>query len=153
MTTITPPDITVQPTLCTCCQLPVTHTGRWAWVVVFAGKAANLCPDCAQLSPTDRAIKRMQTKQAANRAKRTAAPTVWTKATYEQYLKSAHWLQFKAEYSLRHKRKCMTCGVDGRAVQIDLHHNNYERLGGEYQDDVVYLCRDCHSLFHGKLAY
>lgn len=131
---------------CTSCGATLPTPGRWAWVL-GNGQRGELCVECAALSPVERAAR------AVEREKRTAVPERWTAENYQQYLRSAHWRMFKAEYAMRHKRKCMVCGVDGRNVQIDLHHNDYSRLGNEYDDDVVYLCHDHHSLFHGKLPY
>lgn len=67
----------------------------------------------------------------------------WTKATYANYLQSTHWLEFKAQALRHYGHKCYLCDATG--VQIDIHHNTYERLGGELISDVIPLCRDCHQ--------
>jgi hypothetical protein len=37
----------------------------------------------------------------------------------------------------------MLCAAED--VQLDVHHNTYERLGGEEISDVIPLCRECHQ--------
>jgi len=145
VTTITPPTLEMKTTLCTCCQLPVTHTGRWVWLAGFGGKAANLCPDCAQLSPTDRAIKRMQTKQAANRAKRTAVITELI--PYAEYLATPHWQATRRAALDYHGRWCRLCDAQGNGVKWNIHHRHYNSLGHEAMEDLTVLCEDCHHLY------
>ena len=62
-------------------------------------------------------------------------------ASYDEYLFSSHWTNFRKRFI---GRKCEGCG--GRWV--NLHHVNYERLGAELDEDVVPLCRDCHEYVH-----
>lgn len=63
---------------------------------------------------------------------------------YRDYLKSHHWISFRAQYYLHHDRKCK-CG----AKSSDLHHLTYKTLGKEVFSDVVTLCRFCHDKEHG----
>lgn len=69
----------------------------------------------------------------------------WTRATYADYLKSAHWQETRYKAIQRAGQKCQVCASTDR---LDVHHNNYSRLGGELPTDLVVLCRPCHELFH-----
>ncbi len=72
----------------------------------------------------------------------------WTKATYHEYLKSAHWQAMKQKALKRAGNKCQVCAC---TRSLDVHHNDYSRLGGELMTDLVVLCRGCHELFHGVM--
>lgn len=72
----------------------------------------------------------------------------WTKANYEDYLKTDHWRSFRLRAIKRAANKCQLCASTNR---LEVHHNDYSRLGGELMTDVVVLCRSCHSLVHGVL--
>lgn len=71
----------------------------------------------------------------------------WTRAQYQDYLQTEHWRVKRAAALAHYGRKCYLCGVSGD-VQIDIHHNDYTRLGGEKMSDLVPLCRDCHERHH-----
>lgn len=64
--------------------------------------------------------------------------------SYEAYLLSEHWQNFKKRYFSRHNRICYCCGKPSQ----DLHHITYENLGRERLRDVKPLCRDCHKIVH-----
>lgn len=68
---------------------------------------------------------------------------------YSGYMKSREWKRKTWGVWERAKRKCEYCGVaDGLAV----HHLTYEHLFDEPLEDLVLLCRDCHSTLHGTEA-
>jgi len=69
----------------------------------------------------------------------------WTKEPYHQYLKSKHWRNFRKRALEYYGRKCYLCGVE--EGQIDLHHNTYERIGGELMSDVIPLCHTHHEMY------
>ena len=64
--------------------------------------------------------------------------------TYDAYLKSDHWKEFKESYFAKHKKVCYCCGVPAR----DLHHTSYANLGKEKHSEVKPLCRECHDKVH-----
>lgn len=70
----------------------------------------------------------------------------WTPASYERYLQSNHWKIFRQQALGHYGRKCYLCGTHD--AQIDLHHNDYSRLGGELMSDVIPLCHECHERHH-----
>lgn len=67
---------------------------------------------------------------------------------YADYLKTEHWQKVRAEAVRRADGHCQICAS---TVQLDVHHNTYERRGKERAADIIALCRPCHALFHGKL--
>jgi 5-methylcytosine-specific restriction endonuclease McrA len=48
-------------------------------------------------------------------------------------------------YYAKHGKKC---AVDFVTENVDLHHMTYKRLGNEWDEDLVPLCRDCHKSIH-----
>lgn len=66
-------------------------------------------------------------------------------ATYEEYLASAQWQNFKVTY--KRSGRSMVCAVCN-ARRIQLHHHTYVRLGCERIEDVTPLCRDHHIAVH-----
>ena len=81
-----------------------------------------------------------------------------TPQLYAEYLQTNHWKTFKANILKKRGKRCQVCG---RAGYVSLHHNDYSRLGGEHESDVIVLCESdgshygCHQIFHdnGRLAY
>lgn len=69
------------------------------------------------------------------------------RAEYHEYLESDHWKDLRRAVLRRAKNKCQMCGSKYR---LDVHHNSYANLGHEHPDDLIVLCRRCHSLHHGK---
>ena len=68
-------------------------------------------------------------------------------ANYQEYLKSDHWKKLTEETKRLAGYRCQVCNADG---ELHTHHRTYERKGDEFQGDLVALCKDCHTLFHGK---
>lgn len=63
--------------------------------------------------------------------------------TWEQYLVSSHWIEFKEKYRGSHfPQKCLGCGWR----DFDLRHRTYQRLGCEELTDVAPLCSGCLEL-------
>lgn len=73
---------------------------------------------------------------------------------YDDYLASDEWAVRRTYYVAKAMGRCQICnkpgGPNGRG--LNAHHRTYARVGAELDADVVVLCRDCHALFHGKLA-
>ena len=65
---------------------------------------------------------------------------------YVDYLKTPHWQRVR-EAALEHADyRCQLCGAQDRTLEV--HHNNYERLGCERPSDVIALCDPCHGYHH-----
>lgn len=81
------------------------------------------------------------------------AATIDPVVDYQAYLASPEWAQRRAYYVARALARCELCGwesaagSDGRGLNV--HHRTYERIGREFDADVIVLCRDCHKKFHG----
>lgn len=65
--------------------------------------------------------------------------------SYDDYLASAWWNDFKLAYYRVHRGGCKVCGT---RVILQLHHTTYRRLGCESFDDVVPLCKPHHGSVH-----
>ena len=69
------------------------------------------------------------------------------KLFYRLYLDSDIWKKKRRERIEKDGFKCSVCGS---AKNLNVHHITYERLGREDLEDLVTLCRDCHSRLHGE---
>ena len=69
---------------------------------------------------------------------------------YSDYLKTSHWEATRKDAIERAGHKCQLCGKDGGALNV--HHNNYDHLWQETEQDLIVLCRSCHSKYHNKTA-
>jgi hypothetical protein len=67
-------------------------------------------------------------------------------ASYDEYLRSAHWRDLRARYVA--KFGPLECFVCGTPVSVQLHHCTYERIGCELLIDVVPMCRSHHRGLH-----
>ena len=65
---------------------------------------------------------------------------------YQEYLNTKHWQRVRKRALKRAGNRCQVCG---RADNLNVHHNNYDRVSKERKADVVVLCRACHRLYHG----
>lgn len=68
--------------------------------------------------------------------------------SYDAYLRSPHWKQFKASYKA--SGRSMRCAVCNHGP-IQLHHHTYERIGQERLTDVTPLCGTHHQAVHDWL--
>jgi len=65
---------------------------------------------------------------------------------YSEYLLSVWWKEHIRPRALdRADNRCQICNSEER---LNVHHRTYERLGEEWDGDVIVLCRACHHLFH-----
>ena len=71
----------------------------------------------------------------------------WTVTGYAEYLQTEHWQHVRLRALQRAGHKCAVCAS---RVSLQVHHNDYSRLGGELATDTVVLCDECHTLFHGR---
>ncbi len=72
-------------------------------------------------------------------------------ANYDEYLKTDYWKTVSAAVKRRAGHRCQVCNSPH---DLAAHHRTYEHRGSElaYLDDLIALCRRCHSIFHGKDA-
>lgn len=66
--------------------------------------------------------------------------------SYREYLESDEWRRKRAEAIDRAGGRCVICAYSGR--NLDVHHRSYENIGNEGPEDLVVLCRLCHTRHH-----
>ena len=64
---------------------------------------------------------------------------------YDDYLCSPEWKYKRMKKLTSSGHICKHCGSK---ENLDIHHLTYERLGRELDEDLLVLCRDCHSKIH-----
>jgi hypothetical protein len=71
--------------------------------------------------------------------------------SYNEYLQSPHWKETRKRALERSGNHCSVCMS---TKNLNVHHNNYERLGEELDTDLTVLCKKCHDIFYreGKLS-
>ena len=67
---------------------------------------------------------------------------------YKEYLESEHWQRFRQRVLQFWRYKCCLCPS---TKKLDVHHNNYDRLGREEIYDCVAICHACHKRVHGQM--
>jgi hypothetical protein len=66
---------------------------------------------------------------------------------YAEYLQTDDW-KFRAEAAK--KRYDGKCALDDSHPAEHAHHRTYARRGREWPADLIPLCADCHTKFHGR---
>ena len=66
------------------------------------------------------------------------------------YMRSSAWKLRKLATLMVQNDQCKLCGS---THDLQLHHLTYERLGNEYQSDLVVLCGQCHQNQHDHYGY
>ena len=64
---------------------------------------------------------------------------------YKQYLQSDEWKQLRLKKIRQVESRCQVCYSPDH---LEAHHRTYKNFKEENLNDIVVLCRDCHSLFH-----
>lgn len=74
--------------------------------------------------------------------------------TYQEYLQSDQWKIIRKEVVIRAGFKCQMCGWvnNENRYGLQVHHNTYENIGCERDEDLVALCNRCHDVFHRHLS-
>lgn len=67
------------------------------------------------------------------------------KRNYDRYISSVVWKNKSEKIKSKRGNKCQVCGGEN---ELQVHHNTYDRLGNEDDNDLVLLCKSCHFLFH-----
>lgn len=70
------------------------------------------------------------------------------------YYKTEHWATVKRLRRTCGIECCYVCDTPEDAIgeSHDLHHRTYENIGKERGQDLVWLCRVCHSEYHHMLT-
>ena len=72
--------------------------------------------------------------------------TNYKEMEYKEYLNTPHW-KFTRDCAIEYYGD--NCCLCGSAAEINVHHRNYDNKGNEKMQDLIVLCNDCHSKFHG----
>jgi 5-methylcytosine-specific restriction endonuclease McrA len=67
---------------------------------------------------------------------------------YEEYLQTNHWQRMRYCAQWMADFRCQLCGA---LENLQVHHSTYRRLGNERPEDLIVLCRRCHSTHHHSL--
>ncbi len=65
---------------------------------------------------------------------------------YPVYLTSRHWKKKREDALAKADHACQLCNT--QQATLDVHHRTYDRRGWERPEDLIVLCRACHSKFH-----
>lgn len=110
-------------------------------------------PSVMSLSPED--LVRVVRPDVSNARALAALIVLMDKAerpeilNYHEYLRSDSWRRVRERKLREAGRVCSLCPS---VSNLHVHHRTYERLGKERLDDLVVLCRRCHSRHHSVLA-
>ena len=66
-------------------------------------------------------------------------------STYYEYLNTEHWKNIKQIMYKKYRYECCVCGSH---FGVSIHHKTYKNVGNEPLEDLVYMCRSCHKLYH-----
>ncbi|MDF1594241.1 MAG: hypothetical protein P1P89_22245 [Desulfobacterales bacterium] len=67
---------------------------------------------------------------------------------YRKFLNSEAWAKIRCDIIMLRGSRCEVCQVDKKVVNV--HHLNYDKPWGEEEDnDLIVLCRECHTTEHG----
>lgn len=134
------------PWTCADCGKELMYTSRTHRTEID-NEEVHLCADC------EKARKAARRKELDERNRQEAG--VWQQyisrlktMPYAEYLQTPHWQEVRKKALRRAGGRCQLCNKNGTV--LDVHHRTYERRGQEYAADVIVLCRDCHSKFHGE---
>ena len=67
---------------------------------------------------------------------------------YYEYIKSQEWIMKANNLKIERGFRCQMCNISGYVMNLNVHHNTYERLGREKDSDLIVLCANCHEIFH-----
>ena len=62
---------------------------------------------------------------------------------YREYLRTEHWHAVRQRARAQVNWQCLC-----HRPAMDVHHVNYDRKGFEWPEDVIALCRECHTRWH-----
>jgi len=65
--------------------------------------------------------------------------------SYSDYLRTPEWKHTRYKAIVRANSQCERCNKGGL---LEVHHKNYERIGHEWETDLIVLCREHHQKRH-----
>lgn len=70
---------------------------------------------------------------------------------YEQYLKSPQWQEKRQHIAQLRNHTCQKCKKVVK-VGFHIHHKTYKHLGNELDNELMFLCENCHNKLHFQKA-
>ena len=95
--------------------------------------------------------ERLEEKRNCENKKIVLANQLMSAQEKKDHLKSEYWRLLKVNKLVQHGNYCEKCGKLNK--HLDLHHLHYRTLGFESANDVVLLCRSCHTRQHNHYGY
>ncbi len=105
-----------------------------------------MCPSCAD-EHREQHAEQLRVALLARKA-RLAEVVRIARRSLKEYFETPEWRAKSSRAKIRAGNRCQVCGRSD--VQLETHHNSYERLGEELPVDLVVLCRDCHQIYHER---
>lgn len=69
--------------------------------------------------------------------------------SYGEYLRTPEWKLRRQQKLEQANYRCQKCG---KTQGLEVHHLNYERIGFEWDADLIVLCEKHHDQAHGRLT-
>ena len=77
-----------------------------------------------------------------------------TREEMREYYKTEEWKRMRDLCSQIHGFMCEKCGMAGTAVggikTLHAHHKTYDNFRNEQLEDLMCVCKQCHSTIHKK---
>ena len=70
------------------------------------------------------------------------------KSKYQEYLQTLEWKSLAKAKRISANNKCQLCNNGNDELHV--HHRTYDNVYHEELDDLIVLCKQCHSKFHEK---
>lgn len=70
-----------------------------------------------------------------------------TRAEYQLYLQSIKWKNKRQQVFQKYGKQCVLCG-NSNEKDLVIHHRRYDNVGNEPTEDLIPLCKSCHSSYH-----
>lgn len=65
---------------------------------------------------------------------------------YKDFLKTPEWDKTRKRMLRLAGYRCQLCNKTNTILNV--HHKTYDRIGEEFDDDLIVLCKNCHKKFH-----
>jgi len=111
-------------------------------LVEFSTICVLLCDTCSREQRY-----RYEQQVRAERLSRQARKAQLRRMPHAEYVKTPEWLARRNRALIQAGNRCQVCGKAN--LQLEVHHNSYERYGEDLLEDLVVLCRGCHQHYHG----
>lgn len=66
---------------------------------------------------------------------------------YDKYLNSEHWRNLRTKIAYQRNFTCEKCNKKVIS-KYHIHHLTYDNIGNEKDEDLMFLCENCHNKIH-----